>query len=158
MDIKSATEKISLNSPGKQAPGGFGRRLVASLLDSLIVSIALFPINFVLALLAIAVFGKDSMVVTFITYPFHFLAVYFYFGYFYSQKGASLGKMVMNLRVINSDTGKNLSYKEAFFREVFGKLISGIPLLMGYIVVLFRDDRKGFHDQIFHTQVLHQES
>ena len=97
------------------------------------------------------------MVANAINFGVKMVAIYFYYGHFYSQKGASPGKLILNLRVVNSETGKNLSYNEAFLREAIGKLISLLPLFIGYIVAGFREDKKTFHDMIFNTQVLRKQ-
>ena len=148
-----SSNRISVDSPAKQVPGGFWRRFVAVFIDGIIIGVAIFPITFILSLLIIPALGPESMVPSILSWVVQIAAIYFYYGYFYSQKGASPGKMVMNLRVINSETGKNLSYNEAFLREAIGKLISTLPLFFGYIIAAFRNDKKTFHDMIFNTQV-----
>ena len=147
------SEKISVDSPSAQVPGGFWRRFVAVFIDGIIVGVACFPITFIVSFVIIMALGPESSLPNIISWVVQMVAIYFYYGFFYSQKGASPGKMVMNLRVVNSETGKNLSYNEAFLREAIGKLISFLPLLAGYIIAAFRDDKKTFHDMIFNTQV-----
>ena len=58
-------------------------------------------------------------------------------------------------RVIKHNSGKNLTYVEAFLRETVGRLVSTLPLMIGYFIVLFRDDRRAFHDMMVGSQVLH---
>ncbi len=157
MEIASASEKISVQSADRLVPGGFWRRFLAVFLDGIIVAVVTVPVAMILGILVAFVAPDAALLVEAITRILNLVVVYFYYGHFYSTKGATPGKMVLNLRVINSETGKNLTYGEAFMREVFGKLISALPLLIGYIVAAFRDDKKAFHDMIFKTQVLQQE-
>ena len=154
MEIQAASEKISIKSAEALVPGNFGVRFVAVLLDGLILAVASFPIKLIASIALISVGGE--LLANLGSWVIQMIAIYFYFGYFYSTKGATPGKMILNLRVINSETGKNLTYMEAFLREFIGKMISGLPLLIGYIVAAFREDRKAFHDMIFKTQVLQQ--
>lgn len=80
--------------------------------------------------------------------------VYAYYGWFYSQKGASPGKLLMGLQVVKSDTGRFLTYWQAFFRESIGKLISGLVLGFGFLIAAFRADHRALHDMIFDTRVI----
>ena len=146
-----SSQKISVDSPTRQVPGGFWRRFVAVFIDGIIITVAMFPVSFVIQLVIVS--GGSTLIPTIISYAVQFVAMYFYFGYFYSQKGASPGKMVMNLRVVNTEDGKNLTYMRAFLRETVGKTISGLPIALGYIIAAFREDKKTFHDMIFDTQV-----
>jgi uncharacterized RDD family membrane protein YckC len=79
----------------------------------------------------------------------------FFFAWFYNQKGASPGKMVFDLKVVDATSGKYLSIPQAFFRETVGKLISGVLTLgFGYLMVAFSGDRRGLHDRLFNTRVV----
>ena len=77
-----------------------------------------------------------------------------YYGWFYSRRGASPGKMVMGLKIVDAQTGLYLSPMRAFFRETLGKTISAIPFLIGFLVAAFRIDHKALHDLIFDTTVV----
>ena len=80
--------------------------------------------------------------------------IYAYYGYFYSVKGASPGKMLLGLEVLDTDGVTRLTPSKAFFREAIGKLISFIPFAMGYIIVLIRADHRALHDLLFDTRVV----
>ncbi len=158
MDSTSSSEKISIQSADSFVAAGFWRRFVAVFLDGIIIGVATFPIGIILGITVQFVSPGSVLLLNLASWAVNLVAVYFYYGYFYSNKGASPGKMVMGLRVINSENGKNLTYLEAFLREAFGKLISALPLFIGYLMAAFRGDKKALHDLIFKTQVLHQES
>ena len=83
-----------------------------------------------------------------------YVLVYFYFGIFYSERGASPGKMLMGLAVRDEETGARLTPGRAFFREAIGKFISAVPMCVGYFVALFRDDGRTLHDLLFDTRVV----
>lgn len=83
------------------------------------------------------------------------LAITFiYYGYNYKKYGATIGKRHFKLRVINVKTGKFLGYQEAFFRDFLGKILSSILFFGGYIMMLFRKDKKTLHDLLTDTIVL----
>jgi len=80
----------------------------------------------------------------------------FYYVWFYKNKGATPGKMLMRLRVSRADTGTNLTYWRAFFRETIGKFLSAIVLCIGFLLVVFRQDKRALHDLLFNTQVTYE--
>ncbi|MEC8625210.1 MAG: RDD family protein [Bdellovibrionota bacterium] len=79
---------------------------------------------------------------------------FFYFGWFYKNKGGSPGKLILGLRVRDYETKENIGYWRAFLREYIGKLISGVLLLLGFIMAAFRSDKKALHDMLSGTQVV----
>ena len=79
---------------------------------------------------------------------------FFYFGWFYKNRGGSPGKLLLGLRVQDSETKENIGYWRAFLREYIGKLVSGVLLMLGFIMAAFRSDKKGLHDMLSGTQVI----
>ena len=79
---------------------------------------------------------------------------FFYFGWFYKNKGGSPGKLILGLRVRDYETKENIGYWRAFLREYIGKLISGVLLLLGFIMAGLRSDKKALHDMLSGTQVV----
>jgi uncharacterized RDD family membrane protein YckC len=133
-------------------PGSFGRRMVASLIDGVYCGLVRAPFSLVLGLFMKA--GDPIAFNVLNGFVIPLVVAYFYFGYFYSTKGASPGKSFMGLKVVRDDNGGFLSYGQAFGRETVGKFISLIPLGIGFFWALSRPDRKTFHDLIFKTQVV----
>lgn len=62
--------------------------------------------------------------------------------------GATLGKMAMKIRVQKEETGANLTWVQAFLREVIGKFISGVVLFIGYLWMLWDPKKQTWHDKI----------
>ena len=79
---------------------------------------------------------------------------FFYFGWFYKNKGASPGKLMLNLKVRDNYSKENLGYWRAFLREYIGKLISASLLMLGYIMAGLRSDKKALHDMLAGTEVV----
>ncbi|HZP98818.1 MAG TPA: RDD family protein [Reyranella sp.] len=69
-----------------------------------------------------------------------------------SERGATLGKMAVGLRVV-TDQGQRLSFANATGRY-FAKFISAIILCIGFIMVAFTDRKRGLHDMIAGTLVV----
>jgi uncharacterized RDD family membrane protein YckC len=67
--------------------------------------------------------------------------------------GATLGKMVLGLRVVDAN-GQKIGIPKAVLREIIGKWISGIVFALGYIWVAFDEKKQGWHDKIAGTYVV----
>lgn len=67
--------------------------------------------------------------------------------------GRTLGKMAVGTKVVNED-GIAPSLLNAFVREVIGKFVSAIVLMLGYIWILFDSKFQGWHDKIASTYVI----
>ena len=76
-----------------------------------------------------------------------------FIGWFNKNKGGTPGKLVFGLRVINSETGKNIGYLNTTGR-IFANFLNIISLGIGYLILALRTDKKGFHDLAAGTQVI----
>lgn len=141
----------------------FKDRFLALFLDVSIVLLISFPLSLVLSAaeaITMAIQGTKNLP---LPYVFLFLGLrmlvslgvgFFYYGYFYKRRGTSLGKGIMNLRIVCLPHAQNPSYKTAFVRDLFGKMLSALPFCVGYLMVLFRQDRRALHDLVGDTLVL----
>lgn len=68
------------------------------------------------------------------------------------KKGATPGKMLMNIEVV-STSFQTLGLWQAILRESLGKTISGLFFNLGYFWVLFDRKKQALHDKIAHTYV-----
>lgn len=138
-------------------PGEFGPRFIAYMVDVCILAALLWPLrsaaNLILGTITGGLVTAQSEGVDTILY---FALVYAYYGYFYSTKAASPGKLLMGLEIYSPDGHTKITPWKAFFREAIGKLISTIPFLMGFIIVLIRSDRRSLHDLLFDTRVVNR--
>lgn len=135
----------------EERPAGFWVRFLAALVDGIIVGCIEFPVDRIIGVdLNNLDFGLKSLA----SFAVSFTVIFFYFGWFYKNKGATPGKILMGLRVINKNNGKNLGYVRTFFRETLGKLCSGVIFFIGFLMAAFRSDKQALHDLIFDTQVL----
>jgi uncharacterized RDD family membrane protein YckC len=76
-----------------------------------------------------------------------------YFAYMWSYQGATLGQRIFKLRVVDVNTGQNISIGKALLRWV-GLFISFIVCFVGVIWVAFDARKQGWADKIAGTLVL----
>ncbi|HBM90752.1 MAG TPA: hypothetical protein DD400_02590 [Rhodospirillaceae bacterium] len=144
----------------KEMPyGAFMDRFIALLIDQII----LFIVKIVLILPAIGVLlflvgvvATPMLAVGTAFAPSYWALLvaldWFYFAAFESsERGATLGKRAMKLRVVD-EAGKQLSFGRASVRY-FSKILSAFPLLLGYIMALFTKKKQALHDLIAGTVV-----
>lgn len=71
-----------------------------------------------------------------------------------SKYQATLGKIVMGIKVVNKD-GRGLDFSKALLRNL-SKILSGLIIGIGYIMIIFDDRKQGLHDKIADTFVVKQ--
>ena len=76
-----------------------------------------------------------------------------YFSWFWTNRGASPGQQLVGIRVVDSETGGPLKPSQAVVRYI-GYLISGIPLLLGYLWAAWDPKKQGWMDKLAGTQVV----
>jgi len=149
---------VGHNIPSTQSfavPGGVRRRFVALLLDFFILSVLSWTLTVPIELVGFAMMSPElAIAAQMFSWSIGFVISFFYYGWFYKNKGASPGKLLLGLRVADTITGENLGYWRAFFREVFGHMLSAILFGIGFAMAIFRNDKKTLHDLLFSTQVL----
>lgn len=118
----------------------FGQRLVAVLIDGVLL--------YVVQLIVAAIAGRGAGT---------FLAIVIGLAYYIylegSPAGQTVGKKVLNIRVIDFATGGPLGFGKAAIRYV-GRYISGLPLLLGYFWMLWDKENQTWHDKIATTVVV----
>ncbi len=72
--------------------------------------------------------------------------------YFLVTRGATPGKILLNLKVVRSDGGP-LSVGRAVGR-FFGNMLSGMTLSIGYIIAGIDDQKRALHDHLCDTRVI----
>ena len=80
-----------------------------------------------------------------------FLLVYYIF--FTGHYGATPGKMILGLRVKDSND-EDIGYLKAFGRFLADFVLMPFTLGIGYLIALFNEDKKGLHDIIAGTHVV----
>ena len=122
---------------------GFWVRLIAFFIDGLIL---LIPFVICLTLVGTNNIGFG--------YFLFWIVGFAYFAYLESsQRQATFGKGAMGLIVVNMD-GSQLTFQQAPSIRYIAKLVSGIILYIGFIMIGFTEKKQGLHDMIAHTLVI----
>lgn len=69
-------------------------------------------------------------------------------------RSTTLGKLILNMKVIHRRTGKDLTFFEMLFRESIGKFIASVFFALGFIWIMIDNENRGWHDMIFGTAVV----
>lgn len=76
-----------------------------------------------------------------------------YYTYFWSTTGQTIGKQVMGLKVVSSETGGVLDVQGALIRYVC-MIVSSIPLGLGFFWALWDPKHDTWHDKLAKTKVI----
>ncbi len=71
-------------------------------------------------------------------------------------KGATPGKRFVHIKIVDAKTFGEIDNKQAITRS-FGYIVSTMLLLIGFIMVAFRKDKRGLHDLLANTVVVYEE-
>lgn len=78
-----------------------------------------------------------------------------YFVFFWTQYGATPGKMVLKLKVITPEGGF-ISAGQAVGRY-FSQILSGLILCIGFMMAGWDSEKRALHDRIANTRVIYTE-
>ena len=146
------------NRPENQVNAGFFVRLAAYLVDCLIVWIALLVVRIPIA--ASSVMKSDSFLTRDLIFSYSiedilcYLLSAAYFILLTYHTGATIGKRLLNLRVVSKEDRK-LTLFEVAFRETVGRFLSELILNVGYIMVGLHKEKLGLHDMLSDTEVIY---
>lgn len=136
---------------------GFWIRVVAWMVDSVIVTVTQLVLGLILGLTAAGLGGGldpgGQAAMAMVTWLFGTALTVAYYVFFTGYCGQTPGKMALRIKVIRTD-GTELGYGRAALREVLGKFVSGILLGIGYLMVAFDDQKQGLHDRMADTYVI----
>ncbi len=120
---------------------GFWRRLVAYILDWIILGFIEAPLSFAAFFLPYA-------------YYYHFgpIANIIYTIGFWSRKSRTPGKMALNVMIVTEE-GEPISTGRAFIRY-FGYIVSSIPFGLGFFWIAWDSKKQGWHDKLANTYVI----
>lgn len=150
-------------------PGDLGTRLLARIVDAILLGVTVGILFGILGVLALAGGANGFLFNVFSTVLSTAVALGYY-AYMESSRGQTVGKMLLKLRVQNL-AGQNPTMEQAVKRNAWmaisligivpfiGGLISGLASLAAviYIAVTINNDpagRRGWHDQFGDTRVV----
>ena len=140
--------------------GGFWIRLVAYIIDVIIIAIPVIILAVILGVI-IGVASSNSSssttnaAATGLSSLIQLISLVIsigYFVYFWGQ-GQTIGMRVFHLRVADATTGQPIGYGRAALRYL-GYIVSGLVCYIGFIWAAFDARKQGWHDKIASTVVL----
>lgn len=138
--------------PGLQF-GGYGSRLVAYLLDGVILTVVLFVLGFVATLPAAASGSGGANAISSIAVVIVLVLTFAYFPFFWMRSGQTPGMRPFNLYVVRDRDGGSVSGGQAILRLI-GMWVAALPLYLGFIWIFIDSRRRGWHDLIAGTVVV----
>lgn len=128
---------------------GIWRRLVATLIDFVLLLAFLIPVYLVIKGLPLTVAGVANHWAFNLVWLFSLVV-------FWATSGATPGKRLMNCKIvkINKDgTISDITWLTAGLR-VLACIVSAVPIFIGFIWIAFDKNRRAFHDLILSTSVI----
>jgi len=144
---------------------GFWIRLVAYIIDSIILLIIAFGIGFIYGIFLAISYPEFSdysfsrpQSIGFMIFLYIIIIViqWIYFAYQESSsKQATIGKQALGL-IVTDHNGNQLSFSKATGRWL-AKILSGLILGVGLLMIGFTEKKQGLHDMIANTYVIYKE-
>lgn len=131
-----------------QLYAGFWKRFAAMILDWLVLLIPALLIGAVIGfMVGVGPEGSNTSSAEASGNLAVFLLTWLYFALMESsEKQATVGKMALGIKVVDQQ-GNRISFGRASGRY-FGKIISGITLLIGYLMAAFTKQKQALHDMM----------
>ena len=149
------TEKEIVNLNGDFAFAGFWARLTARTLDYLFL---LIPVLLVSGAATGTLQGVIDPNAKFYAYSFQGALIWCLyaaaFAVMNTLMGASLGKRVMRLRVVNME-GKKLTFGQSLYREAVGRFLCDFTWWIGYFIAVFSPQKVSLADFLADTRVVY---
>ena len=128
-----------------------GRRLGAHLLDIIVPYAALILFISVSGIESLADKGEGSGLRILLAVAV--LSAYVIWAFILFARATTPGKKILGMRVVK-ENGNRAGFLTMLFREVIGKFISAIVVLLGFIWILFDKENQGWHDKLASTYVI----
>lgn len=138
---------------------GFWVRLFAYLIDMVVIGLPLLLVRLILWLITLGVdgtiFTKNILfqynitdIILYLLYSCYFIACTY-------LTGTTVGKRLLNLKVISAEEEEKLELFHVIYRETIGRFLNGILCNLGYILVGLDKEKRGIHDILCDTRVVY---
>lgn len=148
-----------VETPQTDELAGRGARLVAVIIDALLITVVALPLMFVLGLIDAAATGP-ALGTTILSAVLGMAAFLLINSYFLANSGQTVGKKIMGVRIVAVRDGQILPLSKVVgLRYLPIWIVQAIPLVGGLFglinaLFIFRADRRCIHDLIAGTQVV----
>lgn len=154
--FNEAEGKKRKKTEGKRA--GFWIRLLAYLIDNFIYGIAtgIFsaPIVFLAPQGDISAAGPGASGAFLVAILLSLALWVFNWGWLVAKKGATMGKLILDLKIVRPDGSYPTLWRALLLRHFIGYTISSFILGLGYLWIAFDKEKQGWHDKIADTRVV----
>jgi uncharacterized RDD family membrane protein YckC len=130
---------------------GFGVRFFASIIDTLILMLITYPLLYLIY--GSYYWDSDEVFLGFADFVLSCALPIAGTIAFWMYKSATPGKMSLKLAVVDAKTGGKPTLQQSIIRYI-GYIISALPLLLGYIWVIFDPKKQALHDKLAGTVVI----
>lgn len=139
----TASSVVAPVALGSEKLAGFWERLVAYLVDNVLITVA-----------SAITYGAFSLDPSGGLEPQHWMALIslVYFTPLIAIRATTIGKSFLGVYVVRTD-GSRVGLGRAFFRTL-ATFLSGIILGLGFLQAAFREDKRALHDLICDTKVI----
>lgn len=163
----AATPVVAYVAAPASPYGGFWIRLLAHLLDHVILSAVAAPLFFVMVLPTILRVAHEASrdqepspetIMTVLSSVFMYIILAFAGQWLYealltsSSWQGPIGKRVLRLKVVD-EAGNRISFARASGR-FFAKILSSMFFCVGYVMIAFTERKRGLHDLLAGTMVV----
>lgn len=152
----TVTPVTSSSVPGGRKYAGFWIRLIALIVDGILIMLVMMPINNALYPAYTTIAGTGWKWGVNFQGPAYWTQQIIFWLYAILTTvylGGTVGKLLFGLRVVNIE-GQKISFGAAALREIVGKFISMMVILIGFIWVAFDGKKQGWHDKLAKTYVV----
>jgi uncharacterized RDD family membrane protein YckC/DNA-directed RNA polymerase subunit M/transcription elongation factor TFIIS len=149
--------KNKIRTGGSREYASFWKRFVAVFVDGFLLNILSFVLGIVLGVVVAAAMANDresaETTANVLAFILGVIVGWLYEALFVSSEWqATPGKMAMGIMVTDLD-GNRISFGRATGRY-FAKILSGLPMAIGYIMAAFTEKKQALHDVLAGTLVV----
>lgn len=138
---------------------GFWLRVVAALIDSFIMILAILPVAWIFyqgdSDLVFATGLSESAPNLLFDFVINYIFPFLYSVLFWIYLEGTPGKRLLRLKVLDERTGHKLSFGQAASRYI-GYIPSTLVFFLGFIWIAFDRKKQGWHDKIAKTVVVRE--
>jgi uncharacterized RDD family membrane protein YckC len=151
VDLNEAKARQAIPSDPELEYVGFWARVLAALIDTVMLVIVTLPLTFVAygQLTAPGLGTKQGPMDVLVNWVLPAVLVI----WLWMKLQATPGKMVLSARIVDADTGKAPTLTQFVIRYL-GYFVSTIPLGLGLLWVAFDRRKQGWHDKMANTVVV----
>ncbi len=132
---------------------GFWLRLAATIIDIVLIYGLLYVVFSIFFGYDVINFGSR---VTLVQILFEWIIPFFVVISFWVVKSGTPGKLLLKIKIVRFDSNEPASAQKLLLRYA-AYFISTIPFCLGFFCILWDKEKRGWHDKISGTAVIHDE-